>query len=87
MMEPSQPGPYETYHQQHQPPQYSGEPSGQSNDQDLDAYTANLRSIFSHVRDGALRDIGQQLLQISQYLLGNVEMLGGWLCPEARNTC
>ncbi|KAK0285122.1 hypothetical protein LTR35_005324 [Friedmanniomyces endolithicus] len=76
MMEPSQPGPYETYHQQHQPPQYSGEPSGQSNDQDLDAYTANVRSIFSHVRDGALRDIGQQLLQVSQYLLGNVEMLG-----------
>ncbi|KAK0366640.1 hypothetical protein LTR02_001102 [Friedmanniomyces endolithicus] len=76
MMEPSQPGPYETYHQQPQPPQYVGEPSGQSADQDLDAYTANVRSIFSHVRDGALRDIGQQLLQISQYLLGNVEMLG-----------
>ncbi|KAK1816249.1 hypothetical protein LTR12_009331 [Friedmanniomyces endolithicus] len=76
MMEPSQPGPYETYHQQPQPPQYVGEPSGQSADQDLDAYTANVRKIFSHVRDGALRDIGQQLLQISQYLLGNVEMLG-----------
>ncbi|KAK0257867.1 hypothetical protein B0A54_10902 [Friedmanniomyces endolithicus] len=76
MMEPSQPGPYETYHQQHQPPQYGAEQPGQSTEQDLDAYTASVRSIFSHVRDGVLRDMGQQLPQVSQYFLGNVETLG-----------
>ncbi|TKA64204.1 hypothetical protein B0A55_12005, partial [Friedmanniomyces simplex] len=77
MMDPSQPGPYTAYTQQQpQQPQYGGQPQAQSADQASNAYTSNVRSIFSHVRDGALRDVGQQLLQISQYLLGNVETLG-----------
>ncbi|KAK3614127.1 hypothetical protein LTR56_027459 [Elasticomyces elasticus] len=79
MIDPSQPGTYATYSQQPQPshqPQYAVQPPEQSADEAFVAYNSNIRSIFGQVREGTLRDVGQQLLQISQYLLGNVETLG-----------
>ncbi|KAK5720581.1 hypothetical protein LTR17_014837 [Elasticomyces elasticus] len=82
MLDPSQPSTYATYSQQTQQTQapqqqqYAVQPPEQSADEAFVAYNSNIRSIFGQVREGTLRDVGQQLLQISQYLLGNVETLG-----------
>jgi hypothetical protein len=64
-----------TSQQQHQQ-------SGPGYDQAFNDYQTRVRTIFTWVHDGTLRDVGQQLLQISQYLLGNAEALG--MC-EARD--
>lgn len=81
MIDPSQSGSYAAYSQQ---PQYGSQQPAQSVDQAFNDYQSHVRSIFTAVRDGTLRDVGQQLMQISQYLLGNTEALGEscrpWRC-------
>jgi hypothetical protein len=72
MMGPSQSGQYSTYVQQSQ---YQSQPQ-QSMDQDFERYESQIRTIFSLVREGSLRDIGGHLLEVSLYLLGNAEGLG-----------
>ena len=67
---------YASDSQQTQQTQYTVQQPEQSADQAFNAYNQNVRSIFLQARDGTLHDVGQQLLQISQYLLGNVEALG-----------
>lgn len=74
MMDPSQSaqaGAYATY-----APQYTPQQQAQPNDQGFDRYYAQVRTIFTLARDSSLRDVGQQLLEISHYLLGNSEVLG-----------
>ncbi|KAK3111563.1 hypothetical protein LTR53_013066 [Teratosphaeriaceae sp. CCFEE 6253] len=76
MMVTPQAATYASYSQQTQQTQYTVQQPEQSADQAFNAYNQNVRSIFLQARDGTLHDVGQQLLQISQYLLGNVEALG-----------
>ncbi|KAK3705017.1 hypothetical protein LTR37_013534 [Vermiconidia calcicola] len=77
MMDPSQSGGYPTYSQQ---TQYQSQPQQQPHtqpvDQAFERYQTQIRSIFTLARDGALRDVGSPLLDISHYLLGNAEVLG-----------
>ena len=74
MMDPTQSSAYTAYLQQ---PQYPPQQQAQPVDQAFDRYQNQIRTIFTLARDGALRDIGGQLLEISHYLLGNAEALGG----------
>ncbi|KAF2764124.1 hypothetical protein EJ03DRAFT_40439 [Teratosphaeria nubilosa] len=73
MIDPTQASAYATYTQQSQ---YNSSQSTSSGDQAFNEYQQRVRSIFTMVREGTLRDIGTHLLQISQYLLGNAEALG-----------
>ena len=73
MMDPAQSAIYATYGQQ---PQYTTQAPAPSNDQGFDRYQAQIRAIFTFVQNDSLREIGGPLLEISQYLLNNVEMLG-----------
>jgi len=75
MVDSSQSGAYATYAQQ---PQYTTQQPGHTVDQAFNEYQSRVRSIFTLVRDGTLRDVGTHLLQISQYLLGNAEALGAY---------
>lgn len=45
-------------------------------DQAFSDYQARVRLIFTLAHDGTLRDMPDQLVHISRYLLGNVEALG-----------
>ena len=77
-MDPIQPGAYA------QQPHYTAQQQQpQSDDQAFDRYQAQIRAIFTYARDGSLRDIAQQLLDVSNYLLGNAEALGTWSDPWA----
>ena len=71
-MDPTQSGAYAGYVQQ---PQYQAQPQP-SIDQAFDRYQNQIRTIFTLARDGSLRDVGGQLLEISHYLLSNAEALG-----------
>ncbi|EMC92197.1 hypothetical protein BAUCODRAFT_77809 [Baudoinia panamericana UAMH 10762] len=73
MTDPSQSGAYATYAQQ---APYGTQQATPSVDQEFNTYRSRVRQIFAMVRDGALYDVGQHLMQISQYLLGNAEALG-----------
>lgn len=68
MIDPSQQA-YATYSQ------YTPS-SNQSADQAFSTYQAQMRSIFSQVRGGALREVGSLLMEASHYLIGNAEALG-----------
>lgn len=72
-MDPSQQVPYNPYMQQ---AQYTPQLQLHSEEQRLDNYHLQLRNIFTLARDGALQNLGTHLLEVSQYLLGNVETLG-----------
>lgn len=72
-MDPSQAGAYAAYVQQ---PQYQAQQQAPPIDQNFDRYQAQIRTVFTLARDGALRDVGPQLRDVSQYLLGHAEMLG-----------
>lgn len=80
VMDPSQSATYNPYAQQ---PQYTPQLQIPSDEQAFESYQAQVRNIFTLARDGSLRDVGARLLEISQYLLGNVEALGeGYLRTE-----
>ncbi|EME85394.1 uncharacterized protein MYCFIDRAFT_88778 [Pseudocercospora fijiensis CIRAD86] len=72
MLDPTQPGAYSytTAATQYAPN------SSTSVDQAFSNYQHNIRTIFSNVREGTLRDLGGHLLEVSHYLLGNAEALG-----------
>lgn len=69
MIDPSQPA-YQSYSQ------YTPTASSQSVDQAFSNYQAQMRSIFSQVRGGSLREVGSLLMDASHYLIGNAEALG-----------
>lgn len=71
MLDPTQSGAYSAYAAAQYTPQ-----SNQSIDQAFNNYQAQVRTIFSNVRAESLRDVGQLLMDISHYLLGNAEALG-----------
>ncbi|KAK5157669.1 hypothetical protein LTR04_005342 [Oleoguttula sp. CCFEE 6159] len=56
-------------------PQYAA-PATSQFDAAYDAYQTALRRTFEQARDGQLSDAGVSLLEISSWLLGNVESLG-----------
>lgn len=72
LMDPSQ---YSAYAPQ---PQYPAQqPQQQTSVEEVfERYQNQVRSIFSLVREGSLQDIAPQLLNISNYLLGNAQVLG-----------
>jgi hypothetical protein len=45
-------------------------------DSGFDDYEHRIRTIFSLAREGSLRDVADQLVGVSRYLLENVENLG-----------
>ena len=64
-----------SYAAQPDPQQYSVAPkSARDNFPD---YQARVRAIFSHVTEGQLSPAGSLLLTVSNYLLNNIEILGG----------
>lgn len=71
MLDPAQSGAYPAYAAAQYTPQ-----SNQSIDQAFNDYQAQVRTIFTNVRAESLRDVGQLLMDISHYLLGNAETLG-----------
>lgn len=73
MMDPTQSGAY-SYAAAVSSQYPSG--SAQSVDQAFSNYQHNIRTIFTNVREGTLRDLGSLLMDISHYLLGNAEALG-----------
>ena len=73
IMDPIQPPDYNPYAQQ---TQYPAQAQVSANEQPFDNYQNQMREIFTLVRNGSLRDVGPRLLEVSQYLLGNVEPLG-----------
>lgn len=75
-MDPSQPGVYHPYVQQ---AQFAPQLQVLSDEQRLENYHLQVRNIFTLARDGALQNVGAHLLEVSQYLLGNVEALGKYL--------
>ena len=79
VMDPSQTGTYNPYAQQ---TQYTPLAPISPDEQPFENYHVQIRNIFTLARDGTLRDIGVRLLDVSQYLLGNVEALG----KRPRNT-
>ena len=79
-MDPSQSAAYAANPPQPQRTQYAAPPPDQSVDQAFNDYQSRIRNIFTLVRDESLRDVGTHLLQISQYLLGNVIALGESIC-------
>lgn len=50
--------------------------SSQSMDQAFANYQGQIRTLFTSVREGSLRDVGSLLMDVSHYLLGNAEALG-----------
>ena len=72
IMDPAQPPDYNPYAQQ------ANYPAAQisADEQPFDNYQNQMRQIFTLVRNGSLHDVGPRLLEVSQYLLGNVEPLG-----------
>jgi hypothetical protein len=50
--------------------------STQSADQAWTNYQAQMRTIFTQVREGSLREVGSLLLDVSHYLIGNADALG-----------
>lgn len=72
-MDPSQTMPYIPYTQQ---PPHTSQLQVPSEESPFEHYQWQIRNIFTLARDGALRDVGAHLLEVSQYLLGNVEALG-----------
>lgn len=72
-MDPTQQSVYGSYGQQ---PQYPTQQHASSTDQAFERYQSQIRNVFSLVQNGNLRDIGALLMQLTQYLLGNVETLG-----------
>jgi hypothetical protein len=73
MIDTAQSGAYASYGQQ---AQYGNQQAAPTVDQAFNDYQSQVRSIFTLVRDGQLRDIGPHLLHISSYLLGHAEALG-----------
>lgn len=71
MIDPTQSSAYSAYATQYTPQ------SNQSIDQAFNNYQAQIRTIFTQVREGSLRDVGNLLIECSHYLLGNAEALGG----------
>ncbi|SMY21804.1 unnamed protein product [Zymoseptoria tritici ST99CH_1A5] len=67
MMDPTQPT-YSAY------THYT--PSNQSADQAWSSYQAQMRTIFTQAREGSLHEVGNLLLEVSHYLIGNAEALG-----------
>lgn len=77
MLDPTQSAAYPAYSQQHQyPAPAQPQQSTESIDQAFSRYQTSIRTIFTRAREGDLRNMPEQLLQISQYLLGSAEGLG-----------
>ena len=73
IMDSAQPPDYNPYGQQ---AHYPAQEQVSTNEQPFDNYQNQMRHIFTLVRNGSLHDVGPRLLEVSQYLLGNVEPLG-----------
>ncbi|KAK3671021.1 hypothetical protein LTR78_009139 [Recurvomyces mirabilis] len=86
MMDPAQSAAYASYQQQQQQQQQHQQQAqqyaqpqrqeAQAVDQGFNDYQSRVRTVFTLAQEGSLGDIGQHLLHISQYLLGNCEALG-----------
>ncbi|KAK5163486.1 uncharacterized protein LTR77_010668 [Saxophila tyrrhenica] len=76
MIDPSHGAQYQNYVQQQPQPQYQQIQQQPTLDQGFDRYNDQIRTIFILARDGALRDVGGHLLDVSSYLIGNAEQLG-----------
>lgn len=72
-MDPSHPAAYTAYPQQ---AHYAPQQQAQTTDEAFERYQTQVRTIFTMAHECSLRDVGTQLLEISQYLLGNAEGLG-----------
>lgn len=72
MMDPTQSGAYPYAAAAHQ---YTPN-SAQSVDQAFANYQSQVRTLFTSVREGSLREVGGLLMDVSHYLLGNAEALG-----------
>jgi hypothetical protein len=86
MLDPAQSAAYSAYNQQPQYPaaqsqhQPQPQPQADSIDQLFNQYQLSIRTIFTNAQNGNLRDSPDQLIRISQYLLGRAEGLGEWGC-------
>jgi hypothetical protein len=82
MLDPAQSAAYSAYNQQPQYPaaqsqhQPQPQPQADSIDQLFNQYQLSIRTIFTNAQSGNLRDSPDQLIRISQYLLGRAEGLG-----------
>lgn len=71
MMDPTQSGAYSYATTTQYTPS-----SAQSVDQAFANYQNQIRTLFTNVREGSLREVGGLLMDVSLYLLGNAEALG-----------
>lgn len=81
MLDPAQSAAYSAYSQQSQyaaQPQHQSQPQQQADsiDQLFNQYQLSIRTIFTNAQNGSLRESPDQLIRISQYLLGRAEGLG-----------
>lgn len=76
MLDSSQSAVYSAYSQQSQYTPTQPQQPSDSIDQAFSRYQSSIRTIFTRAREGDLRSTPEQLLQISQYLLGSAEGLG-----------
>ncbi|TKA56357.1 hypothetical protein B0A49_10037 [Cryomyces minteri] len=73
---PYSPGSHDPTQNTYIPPSQYAAPATSQFDAAYDAYQTALRRTFEQARDGQLGDAGISLLEISSWLLGNVESLG-----------
>jgi hypothetical protein len=76
MLDPAQSAAYSAYSQQSQYAAPQPQQPSESVDQLFNQYQISIRTIFTRTREGDLRDTPDQLIRISQYLLGRAEALG-----------
>jgi hypothetical protein len=81
MLDPAQSAAaYSAYNQQTQyaaaQPQSQPQQQADSIDQLFNQYQLSIRTIFTNAQNGTLRESPDQLIRISQYLLGRAEGLG-----------
>jgi hypothetical protein len=82
MLDPAQSAAYSAYNQHTQynaaQPQHQSQPQQQTEsiDQLFNQYQLSIRTIFTNAQNGTLRESPDQLIRISQYLLGRSEALG-----------
>jgi len=77
MLDPAQSAAaYSAYNQQ--TPYATAQPQQQADsvDQMFNQYQLSIRTIFTNAQNGTLRESPDQLIRISQYLLGRAEGLG-----------
>ena len=77
MLDPAQSAAaYSAYNQQTQYAAAQPQQQADSIDQLFNQYQLSIRTIFTNAQNGTLRESPDQLIRISQYLLGRAEGLG-----------